>query len=150
GKRRAVDDHAGTEIAGVLDLGERRALGHADRRGYTEPLGVIGHSLRMVARRHRDDATLASTFIQRQKLVERAALLERSSELEIFEFEENLRAGDGRKGPRMAGGRQLDRAGDRLGRPLDVHDTDGKSGWASSHDIILAAGSSRREPRWNL
>ena len=44
--------------AGALDLVERRPLRHDDDGGNAEPLGEAGDALRVIARRHRDDAGL--------------------------------------------------------------------------------------------
>ena len=51
----ALEHDRRAERLGAVDLGERRALGHHDRRRDAEPARVIGDALRVVAGRHRDD-----------------------------------------------------------------------------------------------
>jgi hypothetical protein len=52
----AVDHHLGAVGAGLLDLHERRGLGHHDGHGDAQPGGVIGQALAVVAGRGGDDA----------------------------------------------------------------------------------------------
>jgi threonine dehydratase len=82
------------EPAGALDLHGRREARHHDHRRNAEPLRVIGHALRVVARRHGDDAALTLRGRQRRQLVERPALLERRRELQILELQVHVGARD--------------------------------------------------------
>ena len=65
------EDHLGAEALGLLDLHVRRVARHHDDRGDAEAVRVVGHALRVVARRagdhalgglgaHRGDASLLS------------------------------------------------------------------------------------------
>ncbi len=61
----------------------------------TEPRGVIGDGLRMIAGRHGDDATRAARRpFNVASLLSGAALLERVGDLQIFVFDENIRASE--------------------------------------------------------
>ncbi len=59
GQARALKHDMGAEALGLLHLHERRRFRHHDRRRDAEALRVIGDALRMIARRHRDDAARA-------------------------------------------------------------------------------------------
>ena len=54
---------------------------------------MVGHRLRTVAGRHRDDAAPALVGRERGELVARAALLERVGDLQVLVFDEDLGAG---------------------------------------------------------
>jgi len=72
----ALDDDRRAQRLGTVDLGERGPLGHHDRCRNPQPACVVGDALRMVAGRHGDDSGAALVVVERQQLVERAALLE--------------------------------------------------------------------------
>src|ERR1017187_8664698 len=114
------------ELTGVLHLRERCSLGHDDGGRYAQPPGMIGDPLRMIARRHGNDTTLALIEVKRQQLVEGAALLEGRCELQVFEFEEDLGAGQSRQRARMPGWRDLDCARNRARGALDIGKSNGK------------------------
>ena len=122
----SILDHAGAEIAGMLDLHERRAFRHHDGGGNSQPARMIGHALRMVARAHGDDAFGSFRRRQRKKPVKRATLLERGGELQIFEFEKDLAACDLGQSTRMTDRRAQHLPFDRLGRGADIVESDGK------------------------
>jgi hypothetical protein len=92
----AFQYHGGAVHLGILDLGVRRAPRHHDGRGNREARRVVGHGLRMVAGAHRDDAAVAFGLGERKQLVQRAALLERGSELQVLELEVDLGADEAR------------------------------------------------------
>jgi hypothetical protein len=119
-ERLALDDHARAEIARMLDLHERGAVGHHDGGGDAELGRVIGDTLRVVASRHGDDASRLFRIRQRQQAVERSALLERRRELQVLELDPDLRAGDVAQRARVAQRRAFDVAFDGLGRRLDI------------------------------
>lgn len=48
----------GAMTPGALDLGERRLRRHHDGRPNTEPIGVVGHALRVITGGHGDHAAL--------------------------------------------------------------------------------------------
>lgn len=75
-ERLAGNDDLRPVMPRVLDLHHRRANGHDDAGGNTEPLGVVGDTLCVIARRHRNDAARPRLGRQRAKAVERTALLE--------------------------------------------------------------------------
>jgi hypothetical protein len=62
----ARNDDLGLVPPGVLDLHHRRTNRHHDDGGNAEPPGMVGDALRVVARRHRHDAT--PTLVRRQRL----------------------------------------------------------------------------------
>ena len=107
-----------------LDLHERRRHRHDDGGGNFQAPGVVGHRLRMVAGRHRDHATRAFGRTQRGELVERATLLERVGDLEVFVFDEHLRAGQRRELGRRQHRRAQYVARDDAARRLDIGDRD--------------------------
>ena len=126
-QRRAGNDHLGAVMPGVLDLHHRRAHRHHDGGGNAEPLGVIGDALRVVARRHGDDAARTLLRRQRREPVQRATLLERGRELEVLEFEPELAAVDVAQRPAVAAGRLDDGPADGLGSSLNVARCDRKA-----------------------
>ena len=103
-------NHLGAEIACMLDLGERCGQRHHDGGGNAQPPGMIGDPLGMVARAHRRHSARLFFRRQRQKAIERAALLEAGGELAVLEFQPHIAAGDLRQGHRMARGRTHQRA----------------------------------------
>lgn len=58
---------------------------------------MVGDRLGMIAGRHRDNAALAFGFVQRRELYERATILERIRNLQIFVFDINFRPGQRRQ-----------------------------------------------------
>jgi hypothetical protein len=96
-QRVAVQHHLCAEAARAFDLHAGREPRHHDQRPQPEALRVIGHTLRMVARRHGDHS--ACTVLGKiDQLVARPPLLERGCELQVLEFQEHLGADDFRKG----------------------------------------------------
>ena len=78
----------------ALDLGRRRRLRHDDDRRDAELARVIGNRLRVVAGRHGDHPARPLGRGQIGHLVEGAAILERTGDLQVLEFDVDLRAGD--------------------------------------------------------
>ncbi len=93
-QRIAMQHNFGAEAAGALDLDARREARHDDDGAQPQPLGVVGHPLGVVARAHGNHAALPFLGRQLRQLVAGAAFLEGGGELQVLEFEENLRAGD--------------------------------------------------------
>ncbi len=122
----SVLDHAGAEIAGMLDLHERRGHRHHDGGGNAQPARMIGDALGMIAGAHGDDALFLFRGRESEQPVERAALLEGRGELQILEFEKDVAAGDLRQSARMAHGGALHLALDCLRRGADIFKRDGK------------------------
>jgi hypothetical protein len=90
GHRRGVQGVArqqnlGAELAGLLDLGERRELRHDDGRRNAQALGVIGDALGMVAGGHGDHAPLGLLVAEALELDQGAAVLEGARVLEALE-----------------------------------------------------------------
>ncbi|MGX1387765.1 hypothetical protein AB7M66_008896 [Bradyrhizobium japonicum] len=123
-QRRARHHHLGAVVLGVLDLHHGRADRHDDGGGNAEPLGVIGDALRVVARRHRDDAARTLLRRQRSEPVERTPLLERGGELEVFEFQPDVAAADVAQRAAVATRRLDDGAADGVGGGMNVAQSD--------------------------
>jgi len=96
-QRLALEHHGGTMDLGVLDFRVRRTLGHDDDGRDAQARGVIGDGLSMIAGAHGNHTAPALGVGQGRELVERAALLERSGELQVLELEVELAAGDARQ-----------------------------------------------------
>ena len=94
----AFEHDAGAQRLGAVDLGERSALGHHDRRRDAEPPRVKGDALRVVAGRHRDHPGAALVLVERQQLVERAALLERAGRMLRLQLQARPRSRRPRRG----------------------------------------------------
>ncbi len=116
----AMQDDLGPEILGVLDLGERGLTGHDDGHGNRQALAVISDPLGVIARRHGNDAGFALGFVQGHQTVERAAFLEGSGELQIFELHRDIGPGQLRQGARALARRGLDGPGEMARGCLDV------------------------------
>ena len=123
-----LKDHAGAEIAGVLDLGEGGGQRHDDGGGNAQAPGVIGDALGMVARAHRRDAAFLFVRRQGQQAVQRPALLEGGGELAVLEFQPDFAAGDAREGQGAAGGGADKRAAHGAGGGLHIVEGDGQGG----------------------
>ena len=93
-QRVAMQHHLGTKAACALHLYAGRKTRHHDHGAQSQPLRVVGHALRMVARAHGHHAVRALFGREQRELVAGPALLERGGELQVFEFEEHLRAHD--------------------------------------------------------
>jgi hypothetical protein len=85
-----MNQNPGAEACGSLDLGEGRALGHHDGRGNAKTLGMIGHTLGVVARRHGDDTGCLCLGIEARQLVVGAAVLERARVLQVLKLQHHL------------------------------------------------------------
>jgi hypothetical protein len=88
----ALQHDAGAERFGAVDLDERRALGHQDRRRDAEPPCVISDTLSVIARGHSDHPGVALTAIKCQQLVECTPLFERSGAMQCLELQMDLSA----------------------------------------------------------
>ena len=149
-QRLAGDDDLGAVTPGVFDLHHRRTHGHHDAGGYAEPIGVIGHALRMIAGRHCDHAALSFVRRQRQQSIERAALLEGRGKLQVLEFEPEVAAADFAQRPALVAFADHDGTADRSRRGGDVAGRDGKrSGFGGVRVGRRILGGIRhfREPR---
>ena len=126
----ASQHNRGAEFLGPADLVERCVLGHDDGRRNSQPFGMVRDPLGMIAGGHRDHAAFARAGVQTLQLDQRAAILERSRELEIFELERNAAAGQPGK-RRGVDGRRVDHlAGDLCRGGADVVDVDRKPRFA--------------------
>ncbi|MCZ7576740.1 MAG: hypothetical protein M5U18_06730 [Dehalococcoidia bacterium] len=87
-ERGAVDDDAGAEGAGGVDLGERGGLGH--HNGDRDAAGGASESnpLGVVAGAHGDEAVGCGGGVKLAHEVEGAADLEGAGELEVFALEQ--------------------------------------------------------------
>ena len=108
GHRFAEENHLGAIALGVPDLVEGRMLRHDNRGRDAEPRRVIGHSLRVIARRDRDHASFSRGIVKRKKLQKRAALLEAARSLHVLVFDEDTRSRERRKLRRFHSGRPQD------------------------------------------
>ena len=114
GVRRTFEDDRRAELAGAADLDLRCGARHHDGRGDVEPSRVIGQALRVISGRRGDHAAGFLLVGQLQQRVERAALLERTGDLQLFELEADIDA-DGIGQPRrVAARRDRDRAAIRI------------------------------------
>ncbi len=120
----AVEDDLGAESARGSDFGERRALGHDDDRRHAERPGGEGDTLRVVARRLRDDAARALVVGQVDHAVEGAAHLEGAADLRVLGFEEHGRAVLGAEHRVGQQRRHARHPGDADARRLDVVEGD--------------------------
>ena len=93
---------------------------HHDRRGDAEQGRVVGDRLRVVARRHRNDATCALLGREAEELVAGAAVLERGGELEVLELHVDVGTGDRGQRDGVGGRCSLDRSGDPRRCRFDV------------------------------
>ena len=124
--RFPVQDDGGAVRARRRHLHEGRRHRHDDGRRDFQPRGVIGDRLGVVAGRHGDDAALAFGLAQRSKFVERAAVLERISDLQVFVFDVDLGAGKGGKLGRRQHGRAQHHALDHAAGRFDIGNGDGQ------------------------
>ena len=116
----AVEHDLGAVGLRGLDLHERRRHRHDDGGRDRQARGVVGDRLRVVARRHGDDAAFARRRIERGELVERAAVLERVGDLQVLVFDEDLGAGQRREFRRRQHRRAQHVPGDGAARRYDV------------------------------
>lgn len=113
-----------TMIAGAFDFDARREAWHDDNRSYTEPAGVVGDALCMIARRDSKDALRARGGREARECVECAAFFERRSELVILELDDHLRAGNIRQRARQAAWRAQHAICNQCGSGADRFDGD--------------------------
>ena len=119
-ERCAALDHGRAMPARILDLHRRGSDRHEDGCGNRKRGRVIGHPLCVVSRR--GGYHTAPPFIggQRRQPVERATLLERRCELQVFELEPYGRARDiGQRTTTLEAGPRHE-SGEHAGRRLDV------------------------------
>ena len=95
----APEDDPCAQLFGIGDFHQRCRNGHDDRRVDPQSGSVPGHGLRMVACGCRDDAGRFLRVVQREQLVESAAVLERGGVLQVFELQPDFRAADFRQCP---------------------------------------------------
>ena len=122
--RLALEHHLGAVRLRRLHLHEWRCHRHDDGGRNAQPGRVIGNRLRVVARRHGDDAAPALGCAQRCKLVEGAAILERVGNLEIFVFDVDFGSGQRRELGRRKHRRAQHLTRDGTPRCLDVGNSD--------------------------
>ena len=140
-KAVAAQHDPGAQRLGAIDLRERRAGGHDDRRRDAETARMIGDALGVVAGRHRDDPGTPLRRSERHQLVERAALLEGAGRLLRFELQKDLASGNfgQRGGPDQR--RSHDLAGDcRLG-PADIVNRDRQIDHGAGSRVRVATGA---------
>ena len=138
----AVEHHLGAVRLGRRHLHERRRHRHDDGRRNLEPRGVIGHRLGVIAGRHGDDAALALGLAERGELHQRAAVLERIGDLQIFVFDVDVGAGERRQPRRRQHGRAQHGALDHATGCFDIRNCDAQSpaSVASGHHAASAGG----------
>ena len=153
GQVRAVQHHAGAELAAVGHLDQRRELRHDDGDRDPQQAAVVRDALRMVAGRDGDDAGPSGRFRQQQQRVAGAAFLEAAGALQVVELAEDMRAGELRQRYRLDAGRLVDAAADALARGEDVVDADHDRrrpvrGSGSARDVAFrTAARGRAAPR---
>ena len=121
----AVEDHVRTVVRSGSDLDQRRHERHDDACLNAVPAGVERDGLCVVAGAGGDDAAAALVVGEGEDFVQRAALFERPSALEVIELEKDLLAGHLRQLCRVGRGRQVDMAADALARCDDGVEGDG-------------------------
>ena len=143
-QRLAVQHHGRAPGGGAGDLGGGREGRHDDGRGDAGKLRMARHRLRVVARRHRDDAARLLVLAQHRQAVGRAAFLEGAGDLQVVELQ--------RHGRRRLRGRRRRTAspacaarGRRCGRPPPGHRR-GRSSEAkhTGHPLPLRDGARGR------
>ena len=156
GKRRAdgfaalspavVETDLGAERARVVDLRARRVARHHDRGVGAEHCGGGGDSLRVVARRPRDDT--ARAFLRRQAAdpVAGAAKLERAGALQRFRLDQQRPSGGGVERIRAQQRRHARDAAEPA-RGID-HVVDRRQSHRRGHGVAnRTAGQAARSPR---
>ena len=103
-KARAVQFDVRAETAAGVALHQRRETRHDHRDRDIEQPPVVRQPERMVARRRRDDAALPLAVVEEQEGVARAAFLERTRALEVFQFAKEPHPGDFRERDRLRAG----------------------------------------------
>ena len=93
----AGQDDLSAISSGGHHLGDRRALGHHDRRLHAQLCARIAYPLCVIARAARDDRTRAACFLQPRQLVEGAPDLEGTGLLPVFALQEQVASAHGRK-----------------------------------------------------
>ncbi len=121
----SVQDHLGAVPARRGDFDERRVLGHDDRGGNGEPLGVERDGKTVVAGAGGDDARAPRVGAQLEQEVGGAALLERARHLEVLQLE--VAACPRQLGERVGVRARclVDGAAQPVARPLDGREVEG-------------------------
>src|SRR5689334_23054170 len=125
--------------AGVLDLHHGGADRHDDGRRNTEPAGVVGDALSVIAGRHGDHAAPLFVLVQGREAVECAALLEACGELQVLELEPDVAAEDLTERAARRARRDRDRAGNGATGCFDVREADGTYTLVQDHGSYLVA-----------
>ena len=125
--RFPVQDDGRAMRARCRHLHKGRRHRHDDGRRDRQPRGVVGDRLGVVAGRHGDDAAGTFGLAERRELVERAAVLERIGDLEVFVFDIDLGAGQRGEFGRRQRGRAQHRALDHAAGRFDIGNGDGQS-----------------------
>ena len=121
----AVEDDFRAEAAGGGDLDLRGGEGHDDLGADAAGGGVEGDSLGVVAGAGGDDAALALCLVEREQLVERAALFEGAGALEVLKLQMQGQAGELGEMVRELAGRDIDGLADAGAGGLDAGEGDG-------------------------
>ena len=144
GHRFPGQDHLGAESFGVADLYEGGVLGHDDQRGDAEPARMERDRLGVIAGGHGDDAAPPLLLGERHQLDQRAAILERAGNLEIFVFDEDLGARELRQLGRWQGRRAHHLAADELGGLEDIANVIARLSSSPACGMIVINSSLRR------
>ncbi len=131
----AVQNYICAEGPGARHLDLRRGQRHDDLCADAERRGVEGDALRMVAGAGGDDSALALDFIEREQLVERAALFEGAGTLQVFQLEVNGQPGQLREMMREMAGRDVDRFADAGAGRLNAGE-----GYGLQNDLLECVG----------
>jgi hypothetical protein len=90
--RIALEHDLGAKLGGLLDLHERSQARHHDGRRDSQPRGVAGHALGVIAGRHGDHAAAPLVLAEARELDASAALLERRATLKRLELQRDVAA----------------------------------------------------------
>ena len=104
GHRLAKEDDFCAVAFGVPDLVEGRMHRHDNSGRDAEPCGVIGHSLRVIARGNRDHASFPRRVVERKQLQKSAPLFEAARGLHVLVLDGDARTRKRRELRRFDGG----------------------------------------------
>ena len=123
-QRVAVQHDVGTKAACALNFHARCEARHDDDGANSQALGVISHTLRVVARTHGDHPPLPLHLRQLRQLVTCATLFKRRGVLQVFELQVKLCSGELRQRARFHAGRVQQVALQALGGLFNVVQTE--------------------------
>ena len=124
----AVEDHFRAVAARGGDLNQRRGKRHDDLGADAARRGVKRDALRVIAGAGCDHSAFAFGLRKGEELVERTALLERASALQVFQLQVQRQAHEFRKMVREMARGNMDCLADTRSRDLNAGETYGVQG----------------------